>query len=135
MSSISQRPRGTVVEGSPAGFTLVETLVALAILAVGLLATVKVMHVTLESLQQARLRSLALLCADNEVVRHRALGVAQSTEELPRPCIQDRHVFRVLVRDDPTPHVRFRLLDVQVFREGDAASLLAQRFVYLPQGF
>jgi general secretion pathway protein I len=127
--------RDTMSMETPAGFTLIETLVALAILAVGLLATLKVMHVTLESLQQARIRSLALLCADNELVRYRSLRVTQPTVEVMRPCVQDRYQFRVEVRDEPTLHARFRLLDVRVFREGDSTLMLAQRFAYLPQGF
>jgi general secretion pathway protein I len=59
-------------KGKPAGFTLIEVLVALAIIAIALLAALRAAGQSTNSVNELRARLLAGWVADNLLVQHRA---------------------------------------------------------------
>jgi general secretion pathway protein I len=106
-----------------AGFTLVEVLVALGIVAVALAAgTQATLALTRNSQRQSDVM-LAQLCAENELIKARlsrqmpAIGDAGST------CEQAGVSFGVTVSTTPTLNPNFRRVDVQV-RDAERAPVL-----------
>ena len=122
---------------SPRGITLVEVLVALVVSALALMAGLKLFQVTADSLAAAEQRSLALACADNEILRVRLDANLQQMGARTTDCMQSNQTFNVSVSVQPTPHLNFRRLDVRVegVRPEGRSGLLAERVVFLPVGF
>lgn len=108
------------------GFTLVEVLVALAIIALTLGTASQVSGALIRMAERETLQWLAMLCANNAMGQARleptfpAPGVQQST------CRQAERDFRVTVTYSATPNPSFRRLDVQVADAADAESSLLQ---------
>ncbi len=119
--------------GQPVGFTLVETLVSLAIVSLVVLGGVKLLRVTTDSLREAQIRSLALGCADHEAVRVRISPLLQTPGIREMSCRQGRELFQVMVNVAGTPHQNFRRLTVRVTQESSV--VLAERVLFLPIGF
>jgi general secretion pathway protein I len=103
------------------GFTLLEVLVALTIIAVALIAALRGAMALTSSAADTRLRLLAITVAQNRILELRLAGAApppgQSRFECPQAgrrlaCVQD-------VR--PTPNPFFRRIEVRV-EAGDAQS-------------
>jgi general secretion pathway protein I len=97
-----------------AGFTLIEVLVALAIVAIALLAGLQATSaLTTNALRQSDVL-LAHLCAENELVKTRLSrqmpGVGDSTTD----CEQGARVLRLTLSVRPTPNPEFRRVDAQV---------------------
>ena len=96
------------------GFTLIEVLVALAIVAISLLAGVQATSaLTRNALRQSDI-VLAQLCAENELVRVRLSRQMPSVGDSTQACEQAgrRLDVRLIVR--PTPNPSFRRVDAQV---------------------
>lgn len=96
------------------GFTLVEVLVALGIVAIALLAGLQATTaLTRNALRQSDI-VLAQLCAENELIKARLSrqmpGVGDSTQS----CEQAGQRFDVAVIVRPTPNPSFRRVDAQV---------------------
>lgn len=96
------------------GFTLVEVLVALSIVAIALLAGLQASAGLANNAQRQSDVLLAQLCAENELVRLRLAkempGVGESLVE----CNQAGQAFQVRVTVAPTPNPSFRRIDAQV---------------------
>lgn len=96
------------------GFTLLEVLVALAIIAIALLAALRAAGIATNSLQELRGRQLAGWVADNRLAEHRArgawlpLGIAQGQEE------QGGIGFAWREEVASTPNPAFRRVDIFV---------------------
>lgn len=105
-----------------AGFTLIEVLVALAIvgiaLAAGLQATTAL---TNNALRQSSVL-LAHICAENELVKARLSKQMPDIGESSGACEQAGRTFAVNVSVLPTPNPSFRRVDAQVF-DGNAPVL------------
>ena len=96
------------------GFTLVEVLVALSIVAIALMAGLQSTNaLTRNALRQSDI-VLAQLCAENELVRTRLSRQMPSVGDSTQPCEQAgrRLDVRLIVR--PTPNPSFRRVDAQV---------------------
>lgn len=96
------------------GFTLVEVLVALSIVAIALMAGLQSTNaLTRNALRQSDI-VLAQLCAENELVRVRLSRQMPSVGDSTQPCEQAgrRLDVRLIVR--PTPNPSFRRVDAQV---------------------
>ena len=108
------------------GFTLVEVLVALAIVAVALGASSQVSGALIRMAERETLQWLAMLCANN------ALGQARLNPDFPAigvqkiSCKQAGRDFWVTLTYSTTPNPSFRRLDVQVSDAADAESSLLQ---------
>lgn len=101
------------VRRSP-GFTLVEVLVALGIVAIALTAGLEATAALTRQSQRQSDILLAGVCAENELIRMRLLrqmpGIGDSTVS----CEQGQHIYTVAVAVRPTPNVNFLRVDAHV---------------------
>ncbi|MDE1979099.1 MAG: type II secretion system minor pseudopilin GspI [Betaproteobacteria bacterium] len=102
------------VGASSRGFTLLEVLVALAVVAIALLAAMRAAGGVADNAQRYRMTVLAEQCAQNFLVDQRLsktfLSVGQSTSA----CTQANVPFTVAVDVMPTPNPNFRRVQVNV---------------------
>lgn len=116
-----------------AGFTLLEVLVALAVLAVSLLAALRATAVATQTAEELRLRQLATWLAQDRLEEHRArrdwLPLGQQAGE----AIQGGESFRWEEKIAGTPNARFRRIEVRVMQHDQTqkAAALAQMTGFL----
>ncbi len=116
-----------------AGFTLLEVLVALAIVAIGLTAALRATGVGTEGVGEYRDHLLALWLAQNIVAERSA------RQDWPAPDItsseEDYANQRFLVKQEvkTTPNPRFRRIDVSVSRLDDTGRVLRHSVAFLTQ--
>ena len=97
------------------GFTLLEVLVALGIVALALMTGLKATQALTNSAQRQSDVLWAQLCADN------ALNTLRLSRQLPGmgessvPCVQAQQTLRVQLSVRPTPNPAFRRVDAQVW--------------------
>jgi general secretion pathway protein I len=104
------------------GFTLIEILVALAIVAIALTAGLQATTaLTNNALRQSNVL-LAHLCAENELVKARLSRQMPDIGESNESCDQAGRTFPVTITVLPTPNPSFRRVDAQVF-DGEAPVL------------
>jgi general secretion pathway protein I len=97
------------------GFTLVEILVALAIVAIALAAGLRATTaLTNNALRQSTVL-LAHICAENELVKARLARQMPDVGDSSVACTQADRDFSVNVSVRPTPNPSFRRVDAQVF--------------------
>ena len=97
------------------GFTLIEVLVALAIVAIALAAGLQATSaLTRNALRQSSVL-LAHLCAENELVKVRLSSQMPGIGDSTMNCEQGGQIFAVTVSVRPTPNPSFRRVDTQVF--------------------
>ena len=96
------------------GFTLIEVLVALAIVAIALVAGLQATTaLTNNALRQSDVL-LAHLCAENELVKVRLSGQMPGVGSNTVVCEQGGRSFQVTLSVQPTPNPEFRRVDAQV---------------------
>lgn len=104
------------------GFTLVEVLVALSIVAIALMAGLQATTaLTRNALRQSDI-VLAQLCAENELVYARLSRQMPSVGDSTVTCQQAERQLTVAVIVRPTPNPSFRRVDAQVL-DGDSSIL------------
>ena len=97
------------------GFTLVEVLVALAIVAIALTAGLQATSaLTSNALRQSTVL-LSHICAENELVKARLARALPDIGDSTVACPQANRDFSVAVSVRPTPNPSFRRVDAQVF--------------------
>lgn len=97
------------------GFTLVEVLVALGIVAIAVVAGLQATaSLTNNALRQSDIL-LAHLCAENELVKARLSRQMPGVGDSGVVCEQAGRTFNVTVSVAPTPNPNFRRVDAQVF--------------------
>jgi general secretion pathway protein I len=97
------------------GFTLVEILVALAIVAIALAAGLQATSaLTNNALRQSTVL-LAHICAENELVKARLSRQMPDIGDASVTCSEANREFTVNVAVRPTPNPSFRRVDAQVF--------------------
>jgi general secretion pathway protein I len=97
-----------------AGFTLIEVLVALSIVAVALAAGTQAMQALTNNATRQSDVLLAQLCAENELVKIRLSRQLPSVGDSTMVCEQTGRVLQVLVSVRPTPNPLFRRVDAKV---------------------
>ena len=97
------------------GFTLVEVLVALAIVAIALVAGLQASAALGNNAQRQSDALLAHMCAENELVRLKLGKQLPPVGDSEQPCQQAGQDFTVRVKVAPTPNPSFRRVDAQVF--------------------
>jgi general secretion pathway protein I len=114
-SAVHEGPK--VPEGVGAaekGFTLIEVLVALAIVAIALAAGLQATTaLTNNALRQSSML-LAQICAENELVKARLSRQMPGIGDSTLSCAQGGRSFAVTVSVLPTPNPSFRRVDAQV---------------------
>jgi len=99
------------------GFTLVEVLVALSIVAIALMAGLQATAALTRHAQRQSDVLLAQLCAENELVKVRLARQMPSVGENQVACEQAGQLFMVQASVQPTPNVNFMRVDAKVFRD------------------
>ena len=97
------------------GFTLIEVLVALAIVAIALAAGLKSTEALTRNAERQSDMLLAQLCAENELAKSRLSRQMPGIGDSTVPCEQAGRAFSVTVSVAPTPNPSFRRVDAQVF--------------------
>lgn len=96
------------------GFTLIEVLVALAIVAIALAAGTQATNALTRNAQRQSDLMLAQLCAENEMVKARLAPQMPAVGDAGLTCVQANTIFNVTVSTTPTLNPNFRRVDVQV---------------------
>lgn len=104
------------------GFTLVEVLVALGIVAIALMAGLQATGALTRNAERQSDVLLAQLCAENALVQVRLARQMPSVGDSNQACEQAGRSFDVALIVRPTPNPSFRRVDAQVF--GDGTSIL-----------
>ena len=99
---------------SARGFTLVEVLVALGIVAIALMAGLQATSALTNNAQRQSDVLLAHLCAENELVKLRLARQLPGVGETEVACEQAGRAYAVKVSVSPTPNPSFRRVDAQV---------------------
>jgi len=100
------------------GFTLVEVLVALGIVAIALTAGLQAAQALTRHAQRQSDMVLAQLCAENELVRIRLLQQMPDVGDSSVACEQAGRSLTVALAVRPTPNPNFRRVDARVL-DGD----------------
>lgn len=115
------------------GFTLLETLVALAILAIALSAVLRVAGMETRHTEELRLRLLADWVAQNRLALHAARGdwIATGDQEGEETQAGIRLLWHEKISATPNP--AFRRVEVSVYLPDDAQHALRQLSGFLVQ--
>ena len=97
------------------GFTLIEVLVSLGIVAIALVAGLQASAALTSNAQRQSDMVLAQLCAENELVRLKLARQLPAVGDSEEACEQAGQAFVVRVKVSPTPNPSFRRVDAQVF--------------------
>ncbi len=104
---------------SARGFTLIEVLVALGIVAVALMAGLQAIGSLSQQADRQTLSMLRQICAENELIRLRLRRQLPDTGNSQTECLQAGHSLQVDVSVKPTPNPNFRRVDARVLSRGD----------------
>lgn len=117
------------MRASPAaGFTLLEILVALAVLAIGLSAAIRASSTSIGTVGELRDRQYAAWVADNRLAMLRALGDWPATGRLDGVSEMGRQQFVWQQVVQAAEDMRFRRVELKVLHDG---RLLVRRVAYL----
>lgn len=109
------RRNATTRHAAQGGFTLVEVLVALGIVAIALMAGAQASTALTRNAQRQSDVLLAHLCAENELVKTRLSRQMPAIGDAMQSCEQAGRRFDVSIIVRPTPNPSFRRVDAQVF--------------------
>ena len=99
------------------GFTLIEVLVALGIVAVALLAGLRANAALSRNAERQTLSLIGQACAENELVRLRLLRQLPDVGNFQSECLQGGHLLMVRLQVQPTPNPNFRRVDARVLAQ------------------
>ncbi|BDT71249.1 type II secretion system protein I [Comamonadaceae bacterium OS-4] len=100
------------------GFTLIEVLVALAIVAVTLIAGLRASATMTRSTERQSSRVLAQLCAENALVQYRLSGQLPDVNDSTQECAQAGQSFELRLLVQSTPNPNFRRVQARVAKDG-----------------
>jgi general secretion pathway protein I len=103
-----------------AGFTLIEVLVALGIVAIALMAGTQATMALTRNAQRQSDVMLAQICAENELIKTRLAKQMPAVGDAGSTCTQANTAFSVTVSTTATLNPNFRRVDVQV-RDAEGA--------------
>ena len=104
------------------GFTLVEVMVALGIVAIALMAGLQATAALTRHAQRQSDVLLAQICAENELIKTRLARQMPGVGDSSVACEQAGQTFTVVVAVRATPNPNFRRVDAQVMN-GDNSVL------------
>lgn len=97
------------------GFTLIEVLVSLGIVAIALVAGLQATAALTNNAQRQSDVLLGHICAENELTRLRLSRQMPGVGDSELPCEQAGQAFTVRLKVSGTPNPSFRRVDAQVF--------------------
>lgn len=100
----------------PNGFTLIEVLVALAIVAIALIAGVQATSSLTRNAERQADRVLAQLCAENAMAKVRLSRQLPDVGDTTTSCEQAGRTLSLRLLVQPTPNPNFRRVEAQLFR-------------------
>lgn len=100
------------------GFTLIEVLVALAIVSITLIASLQASAALIRNAQRQSQLLLAQICADNVIGNYRLRRTLPDTGSSSQRCEQAGHQLDVQLNITRTPNPNFNLVHVRVQDEG-----------------
>ena len=100
------------------GFTLIEVLVALGIVAVALLAGLKATGALSHNAERQTLAMLGQICAENALIDLRLLRQLPNTGTRQSECVQAGYALQVQLQVQTTPNPNFRRVDARVSQQG-----------------
>ena len=115
------------------GFTLIEVLVALAIVAVALLAGLRAVGTMAQTGAELKLRLLAQISAENRIDELRAARAFPGIGSRIVSCPQGGVPFECVEEAKATPNPLFRRIEVRVYAGTDRDHLLAELIGILPR--
>lgn len=101
------------------GFTLIEVLVALGIVAITLMAGLKATGSLSQNAERQTNSMLGQICAENELIRLRLQRQLPDTGNKLVECTQMGRVFQVTLSVNPTPNPNFRRVDARVLAQDE----------------
>lgn len=113
------------------GFTLLEVLVALGIVAIALLAGMQASQALTRNTERQGARVLAQVCAQNALAQIRLARRLPDVGDSESECNQANLVFTLRLHVQATPNPNFRRVDAQVLLSGEhvlALSTVAGRY-------
>jgi general secretion pathway protein I len=116
-----QRPGERCQGPKPGGFTLIEVLVALGIVAIALTAGLKATASLTRNAQRQSDVMLAQICAENELIKLRLARQLPGVGDSSSDCEQASQTLQVQTAVRPTPNPNFLRVDARVFRNAEAA--------------
>lgn len=114
------------MRSSESGFTLIEVLVALAIVAVALAASVRAIGVIAQNNAALRSKSLALVAAENQMAELRLSRIMPSPGRQVNTCRQGRMVMQCENIFTNSDNTNIRQVTVRVHPDGLPTETLAQ---------
>ncbi len=96
------------------GFTLIEVMVALAVVAIALAAGVRATGALTQSSERQTEVMLAQLCAENELARMRLSRQMPNVGDTSFSCEQAGRSFGGVLQVQPTPNPNMRRVDAKV---------------------
>jgi general secretion pathway protein I len=99
------------------GFTLIEVLVALAIVSITLIAGLQASAAITRNAERQTDRILAQLCAENALATVRLSRQLPNVGENTVPCEQAGRALEVRLVVQPTPNPNFRRVDARLYRD------------------
>ena len=102
------------IKSAETGFTLIEVLVALAIVAIALLAGLQATSALTNNAMRQSNVLLAHVCAENELVRIRLLNQMPDIGDKTSLCDQAGQNLQVILSVQPTPNQKFRRVDARI---------------------
>lgn len=115
------------------GFTLIEVLVALAIVAVALAAAVRASGSMTQANVDLRLKLLAQLAADNRIAELRAASAFPPIGTRTVACPQGKAKLDCVEEVKSTPNPLFRRVEVRVYANAEHSRMLAELVGILPR--
>ncbi len=107
------------------GFTLVEVLVALGIVAIALMAGLQATAALTRNAERQSDLLLGQTCAENELVKARLAKQMPDVGDSNLACEQAGQLFNVVLAVRPTPNPNFRRVDAQVLKGEDSVLRLS----------
>ena len=101
------------------GFTLIEVLVALGIVAIALMAGLKATGSLSRNAERQTTAMLGQICAENELVRLRLQRQLPDTGNTQIECRQAGQALQVNLSVRPTPNPNFRRVDARVLAQDE----------------
>lgn len=117
---MSRRPGVPSLWARQAGFTLIEVLVALGIVAIALSAGLKATASLGRNAERQSDVWLAQLCAENELIKLRLSRQMPGVGDSSSDCLQAGETLQVQTTVRPTPNPNFLRVDAQVFKNAEA---------------